>query len=104
MCLVVGDSLLVVDAAVQGEVDAEGQESQGVLRSRYATSRSPFGSKGMSPTREVLNSRRSRPLSHMGHEAGRQAGAGKKIALRSANRQAEPGGCRWLSEWAGRLV
>ena len=27
MCLVVGDSLLVVDAAVQGDVDAEGQES-----------------------------------------------------------------------------
>jgi hypothetical protein len=27
VCLVVGDSLLVVDAAVQGDVDAEGQES-----------------------------------------------------------------------------
>jgi hypothetical protein len=26
--LVVGDSLLVVDAAVQGDVDTEGQESQ----------------------------------------------------------------------------
>jgi hypothetical protein len=25
VCLVVGDSLLVVDAAVQGDVDAEGQ-------------------------------------------------------------------------------
>src|SRR5436190_1192057 len=36
-CLVVGDSLLVVDAAVQGDVDAEGRESHGVLRSRYAT-------------------------------------------------------------------
>src|SRR5580765_1387227 len=40
VCLVVGDSLLVVDAAVQGDVDAEGQESHGVLRSRYATRRS----------------------------------------------------------------
>src|SRR4029453_7833326 len=27
VCLVVGDSLLVVDATVQGDVDAEGQES-----------------------------------------------------------------------------
>jgi hypothetical protein len=27
VCLVVGDSLLVVDAAVQGDVDAEGQEA-----------------------------------------------------------------------------
>ena len=27
MCLVVGDALLAVDAAVQGDVDAEGQES-----------------------------------------------------------------------------
>jgi hypothetical protein len=27
VCLVVGDSFLVVDAAVQGHVDAEGQES-----------------------------------------------------------------------------
>ena len=33
MCLIVGDSLLVVDAAVQGDVDAEGQESHGVLLS-----------------------------------------------------------------------
>src|SRR5882724_9212959 len=40
VCLVVGDSLLVVDAAVQGDVDAEGQKSHGVLRSRYATRRS----------------------------------------------------------------
>jgi hypothetical protein len=39
VCLVVGDSFLVVDAAVQGDVKAEGQESQGVLRSRCATSR-----------------------------------------------------------------
>ena len=30
MCLVVGDSLLVVDAAVQGDVESEGQESHGV--------------------------------------------------------------------------
>src|SRR6185369_5986654 len=52
--LVVGDSFLVVDAAVQGDVDAEGQESHVVLRSRYATSRSPSGSKGTSPLREVL--------------------------------------------------
>jgi hypothetical protein len=29
VCLVVGDSLLVVDAAVQGDVDAKGQESHG---------------------------------------------------------------------------
>src|SRR4029077_9424874 len=41
VCLVVGDSFLVVDAAVQGDVDTEGQESHCVLRSRYATSRSP---------------------------------------------------------------
>jgi hypothetical protein len=27
VCLVVDDSLLVVDAAVQGDIDAEGQES-----------------------------------------------------------------------------
>src|SRR6185312_3019210 len=54
VCLVVGDSFLVVDAAVQGDVDTEGQESHGVLRSRYATSRSPSGSKGTSPIREVL--------------------------------------------------
>jgi len=53
-CLVVGDSFLVVDAAVQGDVDAEGQESHGVLRSRYATSRSPSGFKCTSPVREVL--------------------------------------------------
>src|SRR5918999_2583739 len=39
VCLVVGDSLLVVDAAIQGDVDAEGQESHGVLRSRYSTRR-----------------------------------------------------------------
>jgi hypothetical protein len=44
----------VVDAAVQGDVDTEGQESHGVLRSRYATSRSPYGSKGTRPIREVL--------------------------------------------------
>src|SRR5262249_31205690 len=37
VCLVVGDSFLMVDAAVQGDVDTEGQESHGVLRSRYAT-------------------------------------------------------------------
>src|SRR4029079_13055859 len=43
VCLFVGDSFLVVDAAVQGDVDTEGQESHGVLRSRYATSRSPSG-------------------------------------------------------------
>ena len=54
VCLVVGDSFLVVDAAVQGDVDTEGQESHGVLRSRYATSRSPSGSKGARPIREVL--------------------------------------------------
>jgi hypothetical protein len=30
VCLVVGDSFLVVDAAVQGDVDAESQESHGV--------------------------------------------------------------------------
>ena len=29
MCLVVGDSFLMVDAAVQGDVDAEGQDSHG---------------------------------------------------------------------------
>jgi hypothetical protein len=32
MCLIVGDSFLMVDAAVQGDVDAEGQEPHGVLR------------------------------------------------------------------------
>jgi hypothetical protein len=31
VCLVVGDPLLVVDAAVQGDVDAEGQESHAVI-------------------------------------------------------------------------
>src|SRR5262245_63349904 len=54
VCLVVGDSFLMVDAAVQGDVDTEGQESHGVLRSRYATSRPPSGSKGTSPIREAL--------------------------------------------------
>src|SRR5204863_6454611 len=54
VCLVVSDSFLVVDATVQGDVDTEGQESHGVLRSRYATSPSPSGSKGTSPSREVL--------------------------------------------------
>jgi hypothetical protein len=34
VCLVVGDSFLVVDAAVQGDVDTEGQKSHRVLRSR----------------------------------------------------------------------
>jgi hypothetical protein len=34
VCLVVGDSLLVVDAAVQGDVDAEGQESHAASLSR----------------------------------------------------------------------
>jgi hypothetical protein len=29
VCLVVGDSLLVIDAAVEGDVDAEGQDSHG---------------------------------------------------------------------------
>jgi hypothetical protein len=43
----------VVDAAVQGDVDAEGQESHGVIRSRNATSRSPSGSRGTSPIREA---------------------------------------------------
>src|SRR3546814_18569423 len=47
--LVVGDSFLVVDAAVQGDVDAEGQESHGVLRSRCGASRLRSGSKGTSP-------------------------------------------------------
>jgi hypothetical protein len=46
VCLVVGDSFLVVDAAVQGDVDAEGQETHGAPRSRYATSRSPSGARG----------------------------------------------------------
>src|SRR6478735_7953396 len=54
VCLLVGDSFLVVDAAVQGDVDTEGQESHGVLRSRYATSRPPSGSKGTSLNLEVL--------------------------------------------------
>ena len=54
VCLVVGDSFLVVDAAVQGDVDTESQDSHGVLRSRYVTSRSPSGSKYTSPIREVL--------------------------------------------------
>jgi len=44
----------VVEAAVQGDVDTEGQESHGVLRSRYATSRTPSGTKCTSPIREVL--------------------------------------------------
>ena len=44
--LVVGDSFLVIDAAVQGDIDTEGQESHGVLRSRYAPSRSPSDYKG----------------------------------------------------------
>src|SRR3546814_9739861 len=39
----------VVDAAVQGDVDAEGQESHGVLRSRCGASRLRSGSKGTSP-------------------------------------------------------
>jgi hypothetical protein len=54
VCLIVSASFLVVDAAVQGDVDAEGQESHGVLRARYATSRSPFGCKGTSPIRWAL--------------------------------------------------
>jgi hypothetical protein len=29
MCLVVGDPLLVIDATVKGDVDAEGQQSHG---------------------------------------------------------------------------
>jgi hypothetical protein len=33
VCLVVGDSLLVVDAAVQGDVDAECQESHPAILS-----------------------------------------------------------------------
>src|SRR5688572_19286731 len=52
--LVVGDSFLVVDAAVQGDVDTEGQESHGVLRSRYATSRPPSGCNGTSLICAVL--------------------------------------------------
>jgi hypothetical protein len=62
VCLVVGDSFLVVDAAVQRYVDTEGQEPHGVLRSRYATSRSPSGSKGTSPIREVLTLCRLTPM------------------------------------------
>jgi hypothetical protein len=54
VCLVVGDSFLVVDAAVQGDVDTEGQESYGVLRSRCATRRPSSGSKGTNPIREVF--------------------------------------------------
>src|SRR4029079_16450250 len=54
VCLFVGDSFLVVDAAVQGDVDTEGQESHGILRSRFATRRPASGSKGTSPIREVL--------------------------------------------------
>src|SRR6267378_1030734 len=38
VCLVVGDSLLVVDAAVQGEVDAEGQESHAASRFSFTCS------------------------------------------------------------------
>ena len=34
MSLIVGDSFLVVDAAVQGDADAEGQESHGINRSK----------------------------------------------------------------------
>src|SRR5688572_21925494 len=41
VCLVVGDSLLVVDAAVQGDVDAEGQESHVASLSPYNRSRMP---------------------------------------------------------------
>src|SRR5690606_28364527 len=54
--LVIGDSFPVVDAAVQGDVDTEGQEPHGVLRSRYATSHPPSGRKGHEP-----NSRGARP-------------------------------------------
>src|SRR5688572_23599788 len=39
VCLVVGDSFPVVDAAVQGDVDTEGQESRDVPRSRYPSRR-----------------------------------------------------------------
>jgi hypothetical protein len=54
VCLVVGDSFLVVDASVQGDVDTEGQESHGIPCSRCTTSRPPSGSKGTSLSREVL--------------------------------------------------
>jgi hypothetical protein len=39
VCLVVGDSLLVVDAAVQGDVDAEGQESHAASLSHTIVAR-----------------------------------------------------------------
>src|SRR4029079_5508514 len=54
VCLVVGDSFPMVDAAVQGDVDTEGQESHGVLRPRCATSRSPSGSKARASIREAF--------------------------------------------------
>jgi len=59
----------VVDAAVQGDVDTEGQESHGVLRSKYATSLSPSGSRGTSPIREVLTLCRLTPRISRGQTA-----------------------------------
>src|SRR6185503_14228450 len=56
VCLVVGDSLLVVDAAVQGDVDAEGQESHGVLRSRSATRRFRMAPTGAEPSPRTMSS------------------------------------------------
>ncbi len=56
MRLVIGDAFLVVDAAVQGEVEAEGQETHGVfLRSRWGMRRSRSGCKGTSSIGKVLN-------------------------------------------------
>jgi hypothetical protein len=54
VCLVVGDSFLVVDAAVQGDVDTEGQESDGVLRFEIRDEPLAVGFRGTSPIREVL--------------------------------------------------
>ena len=51
--LVVGDAFLVVGAAVQCEVDAEGQDSHGVLCCRYTTSRLQSVRKGTSAIRMV---------------------------------------------------
>jgi hypothetical protein len=62
MCLVVCDSLLVVDAAVQGEVDAEGQESHAasLSRTRLAMERHAVVARAAVTIRAAFNLPRSR--------------------------------------------
>ena len=66
VCLVVGDAFLMVYAAVQGDVDAEGQESHAVLRSMQATNCSRPGSRGANPIPEVFTPRRPTSRSEEG--------------------------------------